>query len=96
VTEGLNQTELAALLRDLLAVWEVEARLDAEPDHLRLRTATATLAIRPGPPPARWFLATGARTRPHPSLPALLTAIRQALGLAPGAKARVGPGAAPL
>lgn len=96
MTEPITQAELAALLRDLLAVWGVEGRLDAEPDHLRLRTTTATLAIRPGPPPTRWFLATAARTRPHPSLPALLTAIRQALGLAPGAKARVGPGAAPL
>jgi hypothetical protein len=96
VTERLSQTELRVLLRDILEVWGLDATLTAEPDHLRLQTATVTLAIRQGPAPTRWFLATPTRTRPHPSLPALLTALRQALGLPPGARARVGPGAAPL
>ena len=85
--------ELRALLADCLAVWEVEGRVSAEAEGLVIATATARCVVVPGAAPTRWFLTAGSSTRPVPSVPALLSAIRRALGLPAGIRARVGIGA---
>ena len=61
--------------------------------------ADGTWRITPGPPPTRWFLQTperaaaGRAARPAPSITALLSALRAALGLPRGTPARIGPAA---
>jgi hypothetical protein len=94
-----SQAELANLLTDGLALWGVAGRIVPEADGLRLRHAGADYTITAGRPPARWFLQTPARAaagrgpRALPSITALLTALRAALGVPPGAKLRIGAGA---
>ncbi len=84
--------ELRSLLADSLAVWEVEGRVSAEAEGLVIATANARCIVVPGPTPTRWFLTAGTRTRPVPSVPALLSAIRRAIGVPSGGIARIGTG----
>ena len=91
----MTQTERAALLRDALALWGVAARVEADGEALLIRRGGEVFTITTGPAPTRWFLRTPAgRSRPAPSVVALLDALRRALGVADGASLVVGPGAA--
>ena len=95
----MNPADLRALLRDALRLWHVNASVTVEPDHIAVARPEGTYRITPGPPPTRWFLQTPARhaagrpPRPAPSITALLTALRAALGVPRGGSARIGPGA---
>lgn len=90
----ITDAELRNLLTDCLNLWDVPGRVTAEPEGLVITTADASCLVRRGPSPTRWFLTAGTRTRPVPSVPALLSAVRRALGLPAGIRARVGAGAA--
>ena len=91
--------DLRALLRDALRLWDIQARVTVEPDHIAITNGPATYRISPGPAPTRWFLQTPEREaanrppRPAPSITALLTALRAALGVPRGGTASIGPGA---
>ncbi len=90
----MTQTERAALLRDALAVWGVTAKVEAEGEALLINRDGDVFTVTTGPAPTRWFLRTPAgRTRPAPSVVALLEALRRALGVAEGASLVVGGGA---
>ena len=97
-----SQAELANLLADCLVLWGVAGHFTAEHDGLRLEHRGDAYTIAPGPAPARWLLQTPARSaagrgpRAVPSIVALLTALRAALGVPPGAPMRVGAGAGML
>jgi len=96
----VNQADLRNLLRDCLLLWEVDARIDAEADGLAVITATGAryrvAAADPDLRPARWQLQTPAReaagrpARMHPSIAALLSALRNELGAQTGNRLRVG------
>lgn len=88
-----TNAELRALLLDCLKLWEIQGRVEASEDGLVI-TAGTSVRVRPGPAPTRWFITHAARTRPVPSVVALLSAVRRALGLPTGTRARVGQGAA--
>jgi hypothetical protein len=94
-----SQAELANLLADSLVLWGVAGRIVPDADGLRLRHAGADYIVTAGPPPARWLLHTPARQaagrgpRALPSITALLTALRAALGVPPGVRMRIGAGA---
>ena len=96
----MTQAELSSLLRDCLILWDTDARLTAEEDGIALITAANTryhiAAADPALRPARWQLQTPARiaagrpARMHPSIGALLSALRNELGANTGNKLRVG------
>ncbi len=88
-----TDAELRSLLVDCLKVWDLEGRVTAENAGLVVAAGEATCVVRAGPAPTRWFVTTGGRTRPVPSVVALLSAVRRGLGVAPGVRARVGVGA---
>lgn len=95
----MTQADLRALLRDALRLWDIAARVTVEPDHIAITRPDGQYRITQGPAPTRWFLqtpereATGRPPRPAPSITALLTALRTALGVPKGGTARIGPGA---
>ena len=95
----MNPADLRSLLRDALRLWGLNARVTAEPDHIAIARPDGIFRITQGPAPTRWFLQTpaceaaGGLPRPAPSITALLTALRAALGTPRGASARIGPGA---
>lgn len=96
----MTGAEIFSLLRDCLVLWDVDARLIAEEDGIVLITADNTsyhvAAADPSLRPARWQLQTPARiaagrpARMHPSIGALLSALRNELGANIGNKLRVG------
>jgi len=95
----VTQAETISLLRDCLTVWEVEARLVAEEDGIALLAAAGRYHLAPvevSLRPARWQLQTPAReaagrpARMHPSIGALLSALRNELGANTGNRLRVG------
>lgn len=88
-----TNAELRTLLLDCLKLWDVEGRVEAHADGLAVTAAGTRVLVAPGPAPTRWFITQGARTRPMPSVVALLSALRRALGLPAGTRARVGQGA---
>ena len=95
----MNPADLRALLRDALKLWDIQAQVTVEPGHIALTRPEGQYRISKGPPPTRWFLQTPDREaanrppRPAPSITALLTALRAALGVPRGGSARIGPGA---
>ena len=95
----MTPADLRALLRDALTLWDIRAQVTVEPDQIALTQGEKTYHITPGPAPTRWFLQTPEREathrppRPAPSITALLTALRAALGAPRGGTARIGPGA---
>lgn len=92
--------DLRALLRDAIRVWDIQARVTVEHDHIAVTHGPDTFRITQGAAPIRWFLQTPVREsnarppRPAPSITALLTTLRAALGVPRGGTARIGPGAA--
>lgn len=95
----MTPADLRALIRDALTLWDIRAQVTVEPDHIALIHDQKTYRISQGPAPTRWFLQTPERAaasrppRPAPSITALLTALRAALGVPRGGSARIGPGA---
>ena len=95
----MTPADLRALLRDALKLWSIRAHVTVEPTHLAITHNQKTYRITQGPAPTRWFLQTPDREaasrppRPTPSITALLTARRAALGVPRGGSARIGPGA---
>ena len=90
-----TDAELRSLLLDCLKLWEIQGTIVAGDDGLIVASGETTVTIRRGLAPTRWFVIHGQRARPVPSVVALLSAIRRALGIPPGVRARVGAGAAP-
>jgi hypothetical protein len=92
----VTQAELRSLLLDCLVLWEVAAAVFAEADGLVVDGPAGPIAITRGAAPLRWFLQTperriaGRNPRPLPSIVALLSALRAALGVKPGVSARIG------
>ena len=95
----MTQAELAALLRDCLLLWAVSAWVEAGEAALLVHQDGETCIITAGRAPVRWLLQTPTRKaqgrgpRGLPSVPALLTALRAALGAPAGIPARIGGGA---
>jgi hypothetical protein len=97
----VTQAAFITLLRDCLLLWDVEAQLLAEEDGIALLTPSAAryeiAAVEPALRPARWRLQTPARraagrpARMHPSIGALLSSLRNELGVHTGNRLRVGP-----
>jgi len=94
-----TDAELRNLLADALALWGVAARVAAGPQGLLVTRGAAVFTVARGAAPARWMLQTparaaaGRRPRAVPSVVALLTALRAALDVPPGARLRIGAGA---
>jgi hypothetical protein len=92
----VTPADLVALLRDALRLWGTEGHVSAEKGHVAVTRPDGIWRISPGPPPTRWFLQTpereaaGRPARPAPSITALLSALRAALGLPRGTPARIG------
>jgi len=91
--------ELRALLVDCVALWGIEAKIAVGGEGLEIATEDGMWLIQRAPSdmrPVRWLLQTPERraaSRPPravPSIIALLSALRNALGADAGAALRVG------
>ncbi len=100
----MSDAELRALLVDCLRLWGVEGstRVDDSGIHIVVGDGVYTLQrAEPEFRPVRWLLQTPERRvanrppRPAPSIVALLTALRNALGAESGNKLRIGTGGSP-
>lgn len=94
----MTQAEFLSLLRDCLSLWGIEARVDAEGNNMHVHVAEGVFVITPAPldeRPARWQLQTPARAaagrepRRHPSIAALLSALRNEFGAQVGNRLRI-------
>jgi len=96
----VTPAETISLLRDCLELWQVDARLAAGTADIILTTEAGErytiAAVDVSQRPARWQLQTPARQkagrppRMHPSIGALLSALRNELGANIGSRLRVG------
>jgi hypothetical protein len=85
----MTDAELRALLRDCLALWRVDGGVSAGDTGLRIATGDGVFVVQRAPEdmrPVRWLLQTPIRAaagrppRAAPSIVALLSALRNALG----------------
>jgi hypothetical protein len=97
----MTDAELRALLIDCLALWGVRGCVALENDAMTIGTGDGVYLVQRAAPdmhPTRWFLQTPARQaagrapRATPSIVALLSGLRNALGARPGDHLRVGSG----
>ena len=95
------QSELRALLLDCLTLWAVQGQVEPAGDGMAIETADGSFTVHPADPdlrPVRWFLQTPERVAAHrppraaPSVVALLSALRNALGGEGGRGLRIGSG----
>jgi hypothetical protein len=95
----MTDAELRALLIDCLALWDVRARVDASDNALTIAASDGAYSVQRAAAdmrPARWLLQTPARAaanrppRALPSIVALLSALRNALGAASANRLRIG------
>lgn len=90
----MTDAELRVLLLDCLALWGVKGRAEATDSGLQIIADTITLGVERAPAdmrPVRWLLHRPDRApRVTPSIGALLTALRNALGAEAGNKLRIG------
>ena len=90
----MTNAELRALLLDCLSLWGLSGRVEALDTGLQISVDTTTLKIERAPVdmrPVRWLLHRPDRPpRVAPSIGALLTALRNALGAEGGNKLRIG------
>jgi hypothetical protein len=95
----VTDAELRALLNDCLALWDVKARLAAGDGGLQIQAEAGTFLVQrvPGDMRAvRWLLQTPERhaadrpPRAVPSIVALLSALRNALGAERGTRVIIG------
>ena len=94
---SLTDAELRMLLIDCLNLWGVEGCVSANDGAIEIATSRTTLRVQRAPRdmlPVRWLLHRSADRPPRvaPSIVALLTALRNALGAEGGNKLIVGPG----
>ena len=98
----MTNAEFRALLIDCLTLWDVRARVEADDNAVTITTTDGAYILQAAAPdlcPARWLLQTPARQaanrppRAAPSIGALLTALRNALGAEGGNRLRIGMGA---
>jgi hypothetical protein len=91
--------ELRNLLQDCLVLWSVAARIEAEAGGITLHAQDGAYSIHPAAEaqhPVRWFYQTPERAaanrppRAAPSIVALLSALRNAIGAEGGTRLRVG------
>lgn len=87
------------MLADCVRVWGVDARITEQDAVLRLAVADGMFEVWPAPNelrPVRWFLQTPERRnaarppRAAPSVVAMLSALRNAMGVQGGSALRVG------
>lgn len=95
----MTVAELRNLLGDCLALWSVSARLEPVQDGVAVHAPDGRYLVQRAPAelrPVRWFLQTPERAaanrpaRAMPSVVALLSALRNALGAEGGVRLRVG------
>jgi hypothetical protein len=98
----MTDAELRALLIDCLALWDVRGRVTANDSGVAISTDDGDYLLERAASdlrPTRWLLQTPARRaanrppRAAPSIVALLTALRNALGAEGGNRLRIGMGA---
>ena len=95
----MTDAELRALLLDCLQLWAIQGRVVAGDARLTIETAGGAFTVQRAPAelrPVRWFLQTPERLaanrppRAAPSIVALLSALRHALGGDGGDALRIG------
>ena len=100
----VTDAELRSLLIDCAALWDVDARITIGEKGMEIVAGAGIFLLQRAPPdmrPVRWLLQTPERAaanrmpRPLPSIVALLTALRNALGAEGGNKLVVGIGQSP-
>ena len=98
----MTDAELRMLLIDCLTLWGVEAKVTAASAGVAITANHATYHVEAAPPdlrPVRWLLQTperhaaGRPLRAVPSVVAMLSALRNALGGDGGVALRIGAGA---
>lgn len=97
----MTDAELRGLLNDCLPLWGIEGRVAASDAGMEVRTVDGLFVVQRAPAdlhPVRWLLQSpprrnaGRPPRAAPSIGALLSALRNALGAAPGVSLRIGGG----
>ncbi len=95
----MTDAQLRALLLDCLKLWEVKGKVTADDVGLRIDTANGPFTVARADPdllPVRWFYQTPERAaarrppRAAPSIVALLSALRNAMGGTGGTGLRIG------
>lgn len=98
---GISDAELRALLMDCLTLWEISGSVVVRDADVAITTAEGVFAVSradAGLRPVRWFYQTPERAaagrppRAAPSIVALLSGLRNAMGGAGGDRLRVGGG----
>lgn len=99
----MTDAELRGLLIDCLALWGIDGRVAAGDAGMELRTKVGLFVVQRATldlHPVRWLLQTPTRraanrsARAAPSIGALLSALRNALGAERGISLRIGTGGA--
>ena len=95
----MTDTELRMLLLDCLLLWGLKGRVEVADASMLVTVDTSALQIERAPDdmrPVRWLLHRPDRPpRIAPSIGALLTALRNALGAEYGNKVLIGSGRSP-
>ena len=95
----MTDAQLRALLLDCLKLWEIEGKITADDTGLVIDTPNGRFAVWRADPdlrPLRWFYQTperdaaGRPPRAAPSIVALLSALRNAMGGTGGDRLRIG------
>jgi hypothetical protein len=95
----VTDSQLRALLLDCLKLWEVEGKITAGDTGLIIQTPLGPFTVERADPdlrPARWLYQTPERAaaqrppRAVPSIVALLSALRNAMGGTGGDRLRIG------
>jgi hypothetical protein len=95
----MTDAQLRALLLDCLKLWEVEGKITAADPGLIIHTPLGPFTVARADPdlrPARWLYQTPERAaaqrppRAAPSIVALLSALRNAMGGTRGERLRIG------
>jgi hypothetical protein len=95
----MTEAELRALLIDCVALWGIAAKVAVASAGIEITADDATYHVAPAPldmRPVRWLLQTPERRaadrppRAVPSIVALLTTLRNALGAESGNKLKIG------
>jgi hypothetical protein len=95
----MTDAQLRSLLLDCLKLWEVTGTVTARDDGLAIETPVGQFTVARADPdlrPLRWFYQTPERQaarrppRAAPSIVALLSALRNALGGTGGDRLRIG------
>jgi hypothetical protein len=97
----MTDAELRGLLLDCLKLWETPGRVAVRENDVVIETAEGVFSVRRADPalrPVRWFYQTpereaaGRPPRAAPSIVALLSALRNAMGGTGGGRLRIGGG----